>query len=129
MLKRDKRHEANRNMLLDSDGFEMPFPEAVNSFPPLTRAIFEAMKTKVTSGDLVALQEGESFEEGLIDIYFKIFETINLMLLKSNEYLKQQPKKTKSGDDQPYNTQKVLYCDTSFIQYHKMNAPEDFAEF
>ena len=99
MLKRDKRHEANQNMLLDPDGFEMPFPEGGNSFPPLTREIFKAMKTGVTSGDLVALQEGESFEEGLIDIYFKIFETINLMLLKSNEYLKQQPKKTKTGDE------------------------------
>ena len=55
MMKRDKRHEANRNMLLDSDGFEMPFPEGVNSFPPLTREIFKAMKSGVTGGDLVAL--------------------------------------------------------------------------
>ena len=98
-MKRDKRHEDNRNLLLDVDGFDMPFPEAVNSFPPLTREIFKAMKTGVTGGDLIALQEGESFDEGMIDIYFKIFETINLMLLKSNEYLKQQPKKTRSGDE------------------------------
>ena len=40
----------------------------------------------------------------MIDIYFKIYETINLMLLKSNEYLKQQTKKTKNADEQPFNT-------------------------
>ena len=65
----------------------------------------------------------------MIDIYFKIYETINLMLLKSNEYLKQQNKKTKNADEQPFNTQKVLFCSTSFIQDHKMNAPDDFEEW
>ena len=46
------------------------------------------MQSAITGGDLVALQEGETCEENLINVYFKILEKINLVLLRANEYIK-----------------------------------------
>jgi hypothetical protein len=48
------------------------------------------MQKSVTAGDLVALQEGETSEESLINVYFKILEKINLVLLRANDFLKMQ---------------------------------------
>ena len=35
-------------------------------------------------------EAGETSEESLINVYFKILEKINLVLLKANDYLKSQ---------------------------------------
>ena len=48
------------------------------------------MQNAISGGDLVALQEGETCEENLINVYFKILEKVNLVLLRANEYIKQQ---------------------------------------
>ena len=54
------------------------------------KEVFTYLKNAVNPGDLVALQEGETCEESLINVYFKILEKINLVLLKANDFLKLQ---------------------------------------
>ena len=88
MLKRDKRFTQNRSMLLDPEGFEMPYPETVDQYPTHIREVFQFLQKAITAGDLVALQEGETCEESLINVYFKILEKINFVLLKANDFLK-----------------------------------------
>ena len=48
------------------------------------------MTSSITSGDLYDLQQGELCDENLINVYFKTLEKINLLLLRANEYIKQQ---------------------------------------
>jgi len=68
----------------------MPFPSSIDSYPMHIKEVFTYLKNAVNPGDLVALQEGETCEESLINVYFKILEKINLVLLKANDFLKLQ---------------------------------------
>ena len=73
---------------MSDDGFDMPFPSSIDSYPMHIKEVFTYLKNAVNPGDLVALQEGETCEESLINVYFKILEKINLVLLKANDFLK-----------------------------------------
>ena len=76
---------------------------------------------------MVALQEGETCEESLINVYFKILEKINLVLLKANEFLKMQSTSGGENDQiEALGTQKVLFCNTSFMRDLKTCAPVDY---
>lgn len=127
MQKREKRFVNNRSLLLDPNGFEMPFPKAVDQLPTHMREVFQFLQKAVTAGDLVALQEGETSEESLVNVYFKILEKINLVLLRANDFLKMQ---LTSGTVQSPITamaaQKVLFCNTNFIRDVKNCAPQDY---
>jgi len=50
--------------------------------------VFKYLRNTLTPGDLVALHDGETSEESLINVYYKILEKINLVLLKASEFLK-----------------------------------------
>lgn len=88
LKKRDSRFKNNKEMLSDPEGFEMPYPETTDSYPASIREVFQFMHNQVSAGDLVALHEGETSEESLINVYFKILEKINFTLMKANEFLK-----------------------------------------
>lgn len=90
VAKREKRFAKNRELLLDPDGFEIPFPKTMYEYPTHIREVFQFIQNAITAGDLVALQEGETSEESLINVYFKVLEKINLVLLRANDFLKMQ---------------------------------------
>lgn len=90
MLKRNKRFQNNRLLLLDPYGFEMPFPRKLNNYPAHLREVFQYILNSISSNDLVALQEGETADENLINVYFKILEKFNQVLLSRNDYIKKQ---------------------------------------
>lgn len=60
------------------------------------KELFKYLQNAVTAGDLVDLQNGETSEETLINVYFKILEKINLVLLKANDFLRVQQHTTGS---------------------------------
>ena len=68
----------------------MPFPTSTDGQPTHLKEVFKYLRNTLTPGDLVALQEGETSEESLINVYYKILEKINLVLLKANDFLKVQ---------------------------------------
>ena len=111
-------------MLLDADGFDMPQPASLDSFPSHIREVLQFMLSVVTAGDLVALQEGETCEESLINVYFKVLEKINMVLLRSNDFLKQQ--QNAQASNLTVATQKVLFCNSNFIRDLKNCAPADY---
>ena len=85
------------------------------------------MQNAISGGDLVALQEGETCEENLINVYFKILEKVNLVLLRANEYIKQQQANGTMQEQMPQlDTQKVLFCNTNFIRELKNCQPDDY---
>ena len=122
--KRSERFVTNSEMLLDADGFDMPQPASLDSFPSHIREVLQFMLSVVTAGDLVALQEGETCEESLINVYFKVLEKINMVLLRSNDFLKQQ--QNAQASNLTVATQKVLFCNSNFIRDLKNCAPADY---
>lgn len=76
----------------------MPYPQTVDTYPTHIREVFQFIINQITASDLIALLEGETCEESLINVYFKILEKINLVLLKANEFLKQQS--TSGGENE-----------------------------
>ena len=122
--KRDKRFGENRSQLLDPEGFEMPTPmenEKSKKTSGHVNEILKYLKHAVNAGDLVGLVNGETSEESLINVYMKILEKINLVLLKANDFLRNQ-----NFDTQQLETQKVLFCNTNFIRELTNCAPEDY---
>jgi len=127
MARREKRFASNRDFLLSPDGFEMPFPASLDSFPSHLKEVFKYLQNAVTAGDLVALQNGETSEESLINVYYKILEKINLVLLKANDFLKVQQHTTgEQAQMHTLATQKVLFSNTNFIRDLIKCAPQDF---
>lgn len=90
LVKREKRFAENRKLLLDPEGFEMPKPLGEDSASKYghVNEILKFVGRAINSGDLVALQNGETSEESLINVYMKILEKINLVLIKANDFLK-----------------------------------------
>lgn len=91
LAKRDKRFGENRSQLLDPEGFEMPTPmenEKSKKTSGHVNEILKYLKHAVNAGDLVGLVNGETSEESLINVYMKILEKINLVLLKANDFLR-----------------------------------------
>lgn len=113
--KRNKRFRSNEDLLLSEDGFEMPQPKA-SEYPTHIREVLQFMQSQITQGDLVALQEGETCEENLINVYYKILQKVNLVLLRANEYIRQQQASGLGAQMVPLETQKVLYCNTNFLR-------------
>ena len=129
MLKREKRFIANRTMLLDPSGFEMPFPSSIEQYPNHIKEIFRSIQLEISSDDIVALQEGETSDENIINVYFKVLQKVNLVLHRANDYLKMQA--TAGANSNPNEitelaTKKVLYCNTNFIRDLKNCAPVDY---
>ena len=125
--KRDKRFKENRSFLLNPDGFEMPFPTSTDSQPMHVKEIFKYLQNTITAGDLVSLEEGETSEESLINVYFKILEKINLVLLKANDFLKVQQHTTDAQQEiHTLATQKVLYGNTNFLREIMNCQPTDY---
>lgn len=92
----------------------MPFPTSTESMPITIREVFKYLQNTITKGDLQALIEGETSEESLINVYFKILEKINLVLLKANDFIKTQ--QIQDSIPQLIRTQKVLYANTNFLR-------------
>ena len=86
------------------------------------------MQQTISPDDLVDLQEGETSDESIVNVYFKILSKINLVLLRAQDFLRSQITKdaTTTGDAEPVVTQKVLYCNTSFIREFKNCVPHDY---
>ena len=105
----------------------MPQPQPTE-FPTHIREVLQFMTSSITSGDLYDLQQGELCDENLINVYFKTLEKINLLLLRANEYIKQQ----KTGVTTPQvqldlvKTKKVLYCNSNFLRELKNCQPNDY---
>ena len=76
----------------------------------------------------MALQEGETNDERIINVYFKILEKINGVLLRGQDYIRQQMTKDANNitQDMEVVTQKVLFCNTSFIREFKNCVPQDY---
>lgn len=88
IVKRDKRLKENYSLVLDPDGFFMPTPASMDKYPTHMKEVFKYLQNTISANDIVALQEGITSEESLINVYFKILEKINLVLMKANEFLK-----------------------------------------
>jgi len=90
LAKRDKRFGENRSQLLDPEGFEMTTPQENEKSKKSghVNEILKYLKHAVNAGDLVGLVNGETSEESLINVYMKILEKINLVLLKANDFLR-----------------------------------------
>jgi hypothetical protein len=73
--------------------------------------IFNFFKQKIKAEDLVKLSKGEEVSENLINLYFKIMEKINFVLLQVQSFMKTET----PGGDAP-TTDKVLYCNSNFIR-------------
>jgi len=88
-MKREKRIKDNRALINSLDGFEMPFPteESVQNYPTHIREVFQYMQSMLSANDLVSLLEGETYEETLINVYFKILDKINLVLIRANDFI------------------------------------------
>jgi len=65
----------------------MPIPASIDMMPTHLKEVFKYLQNTINASDLVDLQNGEICEESLINVYFKILEKINLVLLKANNYL------------------------------------------
>ena len=87
---REKRFKDNRAVLNDPDGFEMPMPQSIDKYPMHLKEVFKYLQNTISSLSLVDLEAGVTSDESLINVYFKILEKINLVLLKANEFLKVQ---------------------------------------
>ena len=124
LTKREKRFTSNEKMVLDDD-FEMPLPSS-QDYPMHIKEIFKYLESSLQSEDLVDLMRGETSKESLINIYFKILEKINLVLLKANDYLKAQSTAGAIGNIESLATQKVLYCNTNFIRELFNCTPPDY---
>ena len=127
MLKREKRFADNRTLLLDPSGFEMPFPASIEQYPNHIKEIFRSIQLEISSDDIIALQEGETSDENIINVYFKVLQKVNLVLHRANDYLKMQS--TAGGNANEITelaTKKVLYCNTNFIRDLKNCAPVDY---
>ena len=130
MLKREKRFIENRTLLLDPSGFNMPFPTSLEQYPNHMKEIFKSIQLEISSDDIVALQEGETSDESIINVYFKVLQKVNLVLHRANDYLKMQATAGANQANPPevseLATKKVLYCNTNFIRDLKNCAPVDY---
>ena len=79
MLKaRATRFKVNAEKL--ASGFQLKVPQ-FKTLPPHLKEIFELMRRTLKSEDLQALLDGTHFSEAFLNLYFKILEKMNLLLL------------------------------------------------
>lgn len=77
------------------------------------REIVQLFKQTMSLQDLVALQNGTLYSEAVVNLYFTILSKINLVLLKTQDFLKHST--TPSPDKEtPTATEKIYFCNTSF---------------
>jgi hypothetical protein len=76
---RAARFEANRRRV--AKGFKMSFPDESGQ-PRSLKDIFNYYKKAIKPEALVQLSKGESVSEHLINLYFKILEKVNFVLLQ-----------------------------------------------
>lgn len=76
--------------------------------------IFKYYKQKINPEDLVRLSKGEMIGENLINLYFKILEKINFVLLQVAQFLKSET--PGRPEDEIITADKVMYCNTNFIR-------------
>lgn len=110
---RAKRFEDNRRRLQKS--FKMQFPEEQNQ-PRQMRDIFNYFKKAIKPDDLVKLSKGEEVGENLINLYFKILEKINFVLLQVQSFLKTNETPGRPSESLTQQTDKVMYCNSKFVQ-------------
>lgn len=82
---RQDRFKRNRKVVQSSKGFKITFP-AYKSFSPHIREIFELFRQTLKAEDIKALQDGTLFSEQFINLYFKILEKMNLVLLSAQNF-------------------------------------------
>lgn len=124
---RNKRFDSNRKALENED-FEMRYPANLEPYPHHLREVFKHMQQTISADDLMALQEGQTSDECIINVYFKILEKINMVLLRAQDFLRSIVTKDANTTPQDFEvaTQTVLYCNTSFIRDFKNCVPNDY---
>lgn len=76
--------------------------------------IFKYYKQKIKPQDLIKLSKSEMVGENLINLYFKILEKINFVLLQVTNFLKTE---TPGGPEEDMiKADKVMYCSSNFIR-------------
>ena len=88
LVKREQRFNDNLNFVMDAEGFEMPMPESIDAYPAHIKEVLKYLQTTISAKDIVSLQMGETNDEALINVYYKILEKVNIVLMKSNEFMK-----------------------------------------
>ena len=95
---RARRFEDNRKRL--NKGFKFQFPDESKQ-PRQLRDIFNYYKKAVKPEDLVKLSKGEEVSENLINLYFKVLEKINFVLIQVQGFLKNETPGRPSTTDAP----------------------------
>ena len=110
---RSRRFEDNRKRL--NKGFKFSFPDESKQ-PRQLKDIFNYYKKAIKPEDLVKLSKGEEVTENLINLYFKVLEKINFVLIQVQNFLKNDTTPGRPSETAIPTTEKVLYCNSNFIK-------------
>lgn len=80
---REKRFRKNAEMI--KKGFKLEMPE-YKKFSPHVKEIFELYRHTLKADDIKSLSEGTLFSESFVNLYFKILEKMNLVLLTAQQF-------------------------------------------
>lgn len=84
------------------------------NFSPHLREIFELFRNTLKAEDIKSLQEGTLFSEAFINLVFKIFEKMNLVLLAALNFQQSTPANDRISE--VTQVDKVLYCTGNFMR-------------
>ena len=79
---RNERFVRNKRLINSNKGFKINLPNFKN-FKPHLKEIFELIRANLKAEDVKALLDGTLNSESFINLYFKILEKINLVLLSA----------------------------------------------
>jgi len=82
-------------------------------FNPHIKEIFELFRITIKTEDIIALFNGTFLSENLVNLYFKILDKMNMVLLTAQNFQSQTP----SGNlaDIP-SCEKVMFCSGNFVR-------------
>ena len=110
---RQSRFKKNEKRIKSSSGFQIILPDS-KTFSTHVREIFELFKHTFSADEIKALWGGTLFSEKFLNLYFKILEKMNLVLLSAQEFQKQTP--TDAVNDTIPSVEKVMYCQGNFMR-------------
>ena len=119
---RDRRFVKNTQQL--KAGFKIKIP-VLKNYSPHVKEILELYRQTLKAEDLVALMEGTLFSEAFVNLYFKILEKMNLVLVSAQTF----QSKTPTGTSDIPQIDRVMYCTANFMRkLRKGGAQQDFGK-
>lgn len=88
LASRNDRFRRNQKIVLDKRGFQLTFPKKIDNFPLFMKEIFTIFEKSIRADDIIQLLNGTLYSEDVLNLFFKILERINQVLIAAQNFLK-----------------------------------------